>query len=132
MFDMLISSTMSQKKLGAFFDTLFHLETFSTNVTRLAWSMWLSMWKRHLGHFKKKKRESRNTWKRSIIFFFQVEDIEISNTFYKIQNFLGTWWSSIITTCLIKLLRTGPFVKFSAKFWSLSVEIRNNFKKSSS
>ena len=42
-------------------------------------------------------------------FWLLVEDIKIPYTLYKIQNFQGTPWASIIATCLIKLLRTGPF-----------------------
>ena len=45
-----------------------------------------------------------------------VEDIKILDIFYKIQNFLGTLWASIITTYLIKLLSTGPFRK-KITFW---------------
>ena len=59
-------------------------------------------------YFKKKQRITEHL-KKSTYFFlkFQVEDIAISDTFYKIQNILGTSWSLIITTCLIKLERTG-------------------------
>ena len=41
-------------------------------------------------------------------FWLLLEDIKIPYTFYKIQNFRGTPWASIITTCLIKLFRTWP------------------------
>ena len=41
-------------------------------------------------------------------FWLPVKDIKISYIFYKIQNFQGHPWASIIATCLIKLLRTGP------------------------
>ena len=41
-------------------------------------------------------------------FWLFVKDMKIPYTFYKIQNFQGTPWASIIATCLIKLLRTGP------------------------
>ena len=34
--------------------------------------------------------------------------MKIPYIFYKIQNFQGTPWASIIATCLIQLLRTGP------------------------
>ena len=44
---------------------------------------------------------------------FQVEDTKISYTFFKIQSFLGTSWSSIIEACLIKLLRTGSLKRNS-------------------
>ena len=52
-------------------------------------------------YFKKKQRITEHLK-------VQVDNIEISDTFYKIQNFLGTLWSLIIATCLIKLLRMGP------------------------
>ena len=113
-----------------FYDVLFHLETFSTNVTWPTWSMWLSMWKRHFGHrnvksvvnISRKNRESRTTCKTStyIFSFFQVEDIKIADTFYKIQNFLGTSWSSIIATYLIMLLSTGPFQIWNWYFLGLN------------
>ena len=40
-----------------------------------------------------------------------VKDMKIPYIFYKIQNFQGTPWASIITTYVIKLLvlSTGPF-----------------------
>ena len=55
----------------------------------------------------KKNKDSRNTYKRAI-FQFQVEYIKISDTFYNIQNFLGTSRSSIIASYLIKLLSSWP------------------------
>ena len=85
----------------------------STNETSLTWSMWLSMWKGHLGRCIAKSvltisRKTQRITKHFQFTSLQVEEIEISYTFYNIQNFLGTSWSSIIATCLIKLLRTGP------------------------
>ena len=77
------------------------------------------MWKRHLKHCivkcvenisRKTEEDGTLTNKAQHIFWFPVEDIKISDMFYKIQNFLGTPWASIITIYLIKLLSTGPFV----------------------
>ena len=99
-------------------DVPFHLEIVSTNVTEPTQSMWLSMWKRQFKHcivkcvvnISRKNRVSRNTWKKAHIFEFPVvEDTKISDTFYNIQNVIGTSWPSIIITYLINLLSTGPF-----------------------
>ena len=55
--------------------------------------------------------------KHLIFFWLPVEDIKIPYIFYKIQNFQGPPWASIIASCLIKLLRTGPFCHISRLFW---------------
>ena len=44
-------------------------------------------------------------------FWLLVEDIKIPYIFYKIKNFQGPSWASIIATFLIKLLRTTVFVE---------------------
>ena len=48
-------------------------------------------------------------------FWLLVKDMKIPHIFYKIQNFQGAPWASIITTCLIKLLRTGPLYIFLSR-----------------
>ena len=48
-----------------------------------------------------------------VLFWFPVEDIIMSDNFWKIQNFLGTSWASIITTYLIKLLIPRPLHTFA-------------------
>ena len=66
---------------------------------------------------------SKNIYKKSTKFvWLLVKDMKIPYIFYKIQNFLGTPWASIIATCLIKLLRTGPFCKNRLKFWHRKLE----------
>ena len=44
-----------------------------------------------------------------------MEDIKISYIIYNIQKFQGTPWASIITTYLIKLVRTVPLKHFIEK-----------------
>ena len=41
-----------------------------------------------------------------------MKDMKIPYNFYKLQKCQGPPWASIIATCLIKLLRTGPLVLF--------------------
>ena len=44
--------------------------------------------------------------------WFPVKDINISDMFYQIQNFLRACWASIITTNGINFLMAGPFVLY--------------------
>ena len=48
------------------------------------------------------------TKKEPNFFWLLVKDMKIQYVLYKIQNFQGTPWASIIATCLKKLLRTVP------------------------
>ena len=65
-------------------------------------------------YFKKKQRIREHLQKKvQIIFWFPVKDNKISDNFCKIQNFIATSWLSMITTCLIKLLSTWCFYKFT-------------------
>ena len=62
--------------------------------------------------FKMKQCIKEHLQKRHLFFvLLLVEDFKISYIFYKIKNFQGNPQASIITTCLIKLFRTGPFHK---------------------
>ena len=63
-----------------------------------------NMWKIVQG---KPENQGTHAKKAQHFFWFQVEDIKISDIIYKIQNFLAASWASIITTYLIKLLSTG-------------------------
>ena len=127
MSEILKSSTWNQKKSYAFFSSapwfflfleifttlltmqcpkcLFHMENHKDQVKCVTLVEKVSRWDSSSKNIYKK-----NTW----FFWLLVEDIKISNIFYKIQNFQGTPWASIIATCLIKLLRTGPFRSFVA------------------
>ena len=80
-----------------FFNVQYRLKIFSTNVT--TWFMWLSMWKRHLRHCIVK----------SCVSISRIT--ENYPTLAKKHTILGTSWSSVIETYLIKLLSTRPFSK---------------------
>ena len=47
--------------------------------------------------------------KKAYFFWFQVEDIKISDAFYKIHKFLRTSWAPIITNNGINFLMARPF-----------------------
>ena len=133
MYDILISSTSSQKKLGPIFVNVCWCTISSWNFSHKCDTPHLIYVIIHVKktfralhcqkcgkYFKKKQRITEHLKKNINIFFFvhvhvHVEDFDLSDTFYKNQNILGTSWSSMITTCLIKLLRTGPLRNLPTK-----------------
>ena len=111
----LVSSTGNKKIccifLQVFHDTLVFLEIFTTHLTMQCFkffSTWIFTWiDLVLSHLWKQFQDEivhQKTFakKHLICFWHLVEDIKISNIFYKILNFLGTQWVLIITTYLIK------------------------------
>ena len=100
-------------------DCLFFLEIFTTLLTMQCPKCLFHMYNqidqvRFVTCVKKVSRynsASKYIYKKKHQFFFWLheEDFRISYIFYKIQNFQGDPWTSIIATCLLKLLRTGPF-----------------------
>ena len=81
-----------------FSDVPFCHEILSTNVTVPTKSMWLSIWKRHLmqcivkcveSFSIKSENHETPTTKHHFFVWFLVEDINISDIFYKIQNLKG-------------------------------------------
>ena len=69
-----------------------HLELLCTDITQPAGSLWLFMWKRHLGQWLvkcvetilRKYWKSQNTFKNSMnVFWLPGKDVNISDIFYK-------------------------------------------------
>ena len=60
--------------------------------------------------FQEKLENNQTLTKKALTFlWYPVEDINISDIFYQIQNFLRATWASIITTHGINFLMAGPF-----------------------
>ena len=81
------------------------LNVFSTWIFTWIQLMLLHLWTCFQDEIVNEKTFTKQT---PNCFELLVEDIKKLDIFYKIQNFLGTLWASIITTYLIKLLSTGP------------------------
>ena len=69
---------------------LVHLELLSTDITRLAGSLWLFMWKRHIGQWLMKCVENilRKYWKSQNTFKKQHEPFLIPRQRYKYSRYL--------------------------------------------
>ena len=105
-------------------DSLFFLEIFAKLLTIQCpnvFSTWIITYiKLGVSHLWEKFQDEivhqRTFTKKAPNFFWLfVKDMNIPYIFYKIQNFQGTPWASIIATCLIKLLRMGPLIIFTLR-----------------
>ena len=88
------------------------LNVFSTWIITYIMLGVSHLWKK----FQDEIVHQRTLTKKAPIFWLLVKDMKIPYIFYNIQNFQGTPWASIIASCLIKLLRTGPLHRIYSSF----------------